>query len=57
MDVMDHLIRELERVIPLWDRMSYRDKRRALLNALRMAQILKTIEKTKKRYGHGVSCP
>jgi len=49
MDALDHLIRELERVIPLWDRMSYRDKRRALLNALRMAQILRTIEKAKKK--------
>ena len=49
MDALDHLIRELERVIPLWDRMSYRDKRRALLNALRLAQILRQIEKAKKK--------
>jgi len=48
MDAVDHLIRELERVIPLWERMSYKDKRRALLNALRMAQILRQIEKQKR---------
>jgi len=47
-DALDHFILELERVVPLWDKLSYRDKRRALLNALRMAQILRTIEKAKK---------
>jgi hypothetical protein len=49
MDALDHLIREFERIVPLWEKFSYRDKRRVLLNALRMAQILRQIEKQKKK--------
>jgi hypothetical protein len=48
MDTLDHLIREMERIVPLWDKFSQKDKRRALLNALRMAQILRGIEKQQK---------
>ena len=51
MDALDHLIKELDRLLPAWYWMDYRDKRRALLNALRMAQILRQIEKQKKEKG------
>jgi hypothetical protein len=49
MDALDYLIKELDWLLPAWYWMDYRDKRRALLNALRLAQILRQIEKSKKK--------